>query len=310
MKIAVLDLGTNTFHLLIANIAQGQYEILSRTRQYVYLAQDGIGNISEDAISRAEQAAHFFSRILKDEQVNQCRITSTAALRTATNGADLGQRISKILGWPVEIISGDREAELIYKGTALIHPFSTEHTSLIMDIGGGSVEFILVKNSKISWAQSFPIGIAVLKKHFHANDVISNPEILELRTFIKSALVDLDEQINQHQPVELIGASGTFDVIQAQLGGDRANNLIESFPFSSFDNIYKTLGKSSTAERINNFQIPKTRAELIVVALELIHHIRQYPSLETLSVSAYALKEGLLAEMLESNNNAQNTKTN
>ncbi|MDQ4140147.1 MAG: phosphatase, partial [Bacteroidota bacterium] len=171
-RIALIDMGTNTFHLLIAEIKpEGEPETLVKLKESVKLGQDGIslGAIAPDAVERALQTLTNFKVEIDKYDVSEVRAVATSAVRNAANGAKLTAAILKQTGIEVEVISGDREAELIYYGVKLALEIGSER-SLIIDIGGGSVEFIICDGDTIFWKQSFEIGAQRLMDKFFIND--------------------------------------------------------------------------------------------------------------------------------------------
>ena len=161
-KYGVIDLGTNTFHLLIIETDDTDaFREIYREQHFVKLAEDGIGTIGAAPYARALKVMQDFEEVLDKQQVSGLCAFGTAALRTARNGQAFIEEVKTLTGIEVELITGDREAELIHKGVLQAVPFSSE-CWLIMDIGGGSVEFIIADKNEMYWAQSFPIGVAVL----------------------------------------------------------------------------------------------------------------------------------------------------
>ncbi|NJK83906.1 MAG: hypothetical protein HC912_08960 [Saprospiraceae bacterium] len=150
-RYAVIDLGTNTFHLLI--VEQNRQK-LYQERQFVKLAENGIEHISAAPFQRGIETMLHFHRVLKKFDVQQVQAFGTAALRTAHNGSAFIEEVEEATGIEIQLISGEREAALIQKGVAQAIPATDAH-SLIMDIGGGSVEFILANQHEVFWAQSF-----------------------------------------------------------------------------------------------------------------------------------------------------------
>lgn len=183
---AVIDLGTNTFHLLIVeDNGDGSFRELYRKQHFVKLAEEGIQTIGAAAFARGLDVMESFNITLDEYKVNQLTAFGTAALRTASNGQDFVNQVKEKNGIEIELISGDREAVLIHKGVLQAVPFTSERM-LIMDIGGGSVEFIIADKNQVYWAQSFPIGVAVLYKNFHQNNPITNTEIQATQAFCEN----------------------------------------------------------------------------------------------------------------------------
>ena len=181
---------------------------------------------------------------------------------------------------------------------SLAVPIAANETVLIMDIGGGSVEFIIANPQQVFWAQSFPIGVAVLFKQFHHSDPIVEHEITDLFSFLNDILQPLDRALQQFPVDRLIGASGTFDVLEDNLKkiiSDVNYSTIQLIEFSSF---LKKIVQSTQAQRYQMPQIPRERADLIVVALLLIEVTLKRLNIEELSVSHFAMKEGILRELV------------
>jgi len=185
-KFAALDLGTNTFHLLIASFSEeGKLIEHYRKRYYIHLAADGIRKIGKEPYKRAISCINDFAKTLAEHDIKDISCSGTAAMRTASNGPDLVKDIRKISGINVKIIDGITEAKLIYQGVSLAIPETQKGNHLIMDIGGGSVEFIIIKNGHYYWSDSYDIGIAILKKEFHTIEPIGRDEIMLMNQFIR-----------------------------------------------------------------------------------------------------------------------------
>jgi len=298
-RYGVIDLGTNTFHLLIVEkLPNGNTHEIFRKRVFVKLASDGIQTIGIAPFQRGLNAMINFHQILEKHQVKNIRAIGTAALRTANNGNDFVQLIFQKTGIGIQLIDGKEEAKLIYQGVREAFPLK-EDPVLIMDIGGGSVEFIIANKSGIKWSQSFPIGVAVLFKSFHKNDPISSTEIQEINTALAQILSPLFEALKQHSVDKLIGASGTFDVLELFLSQKDNSELYAIIPVFSYANFSKKLIFTTVAERLALQRLPDSRADLIVVALILIDFIVKAANIRTIITSPYAMKEGVLAEMIK-----------
>ena len=169
-RLALIDMGTNTFHLLIVELpaAPGQppHELL-RTKAGVRLGEGGIsrGEIAPAPYARALHTMAGFKEEMELHSVTQVRATATSAMRVARNGPALVREISEQFGIEVEVIAGGREAELIWRGVRQAVPLGPQR-QLIVDIGGGSVEFIIANDHEIFWKQSFEIGAQRLLDQF------------------------------------------------------------------------------------------------------------------------------------------------
>lgn len=297
-QIAVIDLGTNTFHLLIVAIDGGQFSTVYRERKFIKLAEQGIETIAAAAYQRAMEVMIAYAKTLEEYEVGQCRAFGTAALRTASNGAKFIQEVFQKTGIQIQLIDGQREASLIHKGVALAVPLA-KHPLLIMDIGGGSVEFILANQDQVFWAQSFPIGVAVLQRNFHQHDPINPEEKAALLGFLDQALVPLQAALKRFPCHELAGASGTFDVLENMLSEDRCGPYCAEIAAQKLEIISSQIIDNALPERLLIPGLPKERADLIVVALLLIEYICKLAAIDTIYVSAFAMKEGMIAELMQ-----------
>lgn len=295
--LACIDLGTNTFHLLIVETTDQGFREIYRKRIYVILAENGIQTIGPAPYRRALAAIDAFSGAIAKHNPSQLKIIGTEAMRTASNGQQLITHIQDELSVTPEIISGRREAELIMKGTSLIVDLNMGN-NLIMDIGGGSVEFILVKEGKIQFMQSYKIGVSVLFNKYHHQDPISTKELETLEAYLEEVLTPVSSQLKELDSFNLIGASGSYEVLQSVIEKEIKSDSCSEFSISTFLVLYKQLIKSSVNERLQIEGMPANRVELIVVAFALIKHIVDHDQCQKIIVSPYALKEGVLSELI------------
>lgn len=298
-KIAVLDLGTNTFHLLIVSVSNGKYfEEILRKRDFVNLAEEGIATIGQSAVDRVKKTIKTFANLLQSQGVDHLEVIGTAALRTATNGPEIVDFIQGQLKVPVQVISGDKEANLIFRGTQLVTDLS-QTNNLIMDIGGGSIEFILTANNKQEWAKSYPLGISVLYKRFNTSDPISKQEIKEISILLVKDFQDLFDKVRPFQMTALIGASGTFEVLQLIKEKEIFRHKASIVSQKEFSSMYDLITTSSLSERLTMGEIPSQRATLIPLAMVLIKVILDNIDFKEIQVSPYALKEGIISKYLD-----------
>jgi exopolyphosphatase/guanosine-5'-triphosphate,3'-diphosphate pyrophosphatase len=223
----------------------------------------------------------------------------TATLRRAENAPFFIQQVYEKTGIKVAVISGDEEALLIAGGVHLAIPFIEEKV-LIMDIGGGSVEFIISEGETIYWSKSFPIGISILYNYFHKKDPISEEEIVKLTQFLDESLVDLMAILRVHNVHHLVGASGTFDVLEDFLSDVSIKN--KHATTVSVDHVFPVLDeiiKKSLSQRLEYKEIPETRAEMIVAAMVLIKFILTEGKFSSLTYSSFAMKEGILRKFMK-----------
>jgi exopolyphosphatase / guanosine-5'-triphosphate,3'-diphosphate pyrophosphatase len=304
MRVAVIDLGTNTFHLLIAEKAGKELEILYKTNVPVKLGEGRINDniIIPAAFERGINCLRDFSQIIADYQVDKIRATATSAVRSAENGKDFVAVINERTGINIETISGDEEAELIYQGVKLSGAITD--LSLIMDIGGGSVEFILCDTDKLIWKKSYNIGAARLMQQFFKSDPINDGDKNAILFHIQTQLADLFEICEKHQPKVLIGSAGAFETF-AELT-IRKNNLKTDintartfeFNFNDYIEIASKLLNSTHQERSAMPGIIPLRVDMIVIAALITNYVLGRCKINRLTLSTYDLKMGVLASLI------------
>jgi len=296
-RYGVIDLGTNTFHLLIIEkLPDGKHFEIFRKRVFVKLASEGIHTIGTAPFERGLDTMLQFHQLLQAHKVTNIRALGTAALRTASNGGNFVRLIAEKTGIHIELIDGSEEARLISEGVKQAVPLTKEDV-LIMDIGGGSVEFIITNQTGIKWSQSFPVGVAVLFESFHKSNPITVSEIQQVNTHLTERLAPLFIALQKYTVDKLIGASGTFDVLELFLAEAGNQGLYAMVPIDDYRHFSKKIIHTTVAERLAMQRLPDSRADLIVVALVLIDFIIKAADIQTIITSAYAMKEGALAEM-------------
>ncbi len=306
-KVAVMDLGTNTFHLLIAEGSAASYREVVHKHEPVKLGEGGINKdiIQPAAYERGINTIQNFHRDIVTHGVKDARAVATSALRGASNGKQFIDEVAEKTGIAIETIDGEQEADYIYKGVKLAGSLSRQ-TSLIMDIGGGSVEFIVGNKHSILWKQSFEIGAARLMDKFHRTDPIPPESIRALNSYLQENLISLLAVASKYPADVLIGSSGAFEtfaeVIEFEKGNPFDLKAIKNYTFQKDDliNVTDKLIASSHHERENTKGIIPVRIDMIVVASIITRFIMQALSIDQVCMSTNSLKEGVLAEMMGS----------
>jgi exopolyphosphatase / guanosine-5'-triphosphate,3'-diphosphate pyrophosphatase len=298
MRLAIIDLGSNTFHVLITDVGEnGVFNEVYKKRIFVGLGEGGIDFLKTEAIKRGLDAATIFKSILDEYQPYKTIITGTAALRNAANAIDFIEPAQIIFGQNISIIDGDKEAKFIFEGIKLLSKM--EEPTLIMDIGGGSTEFILVKNGELIWAESYKLGIGVLHPLFHLQEPISQQNIELCKKHILKVVQPLVAQLQNIRVETMIGASGTFEIFESMSGKKNIRNQANYIDKQVVLDIINKVVIASDEERMKMEGLPNERVGLIVVALVLVDTILELVNPDQMIISPYALKEGVLASMLE-----------
>lgn len=298
-RVAIIDMGTNTFHLLIATRTATGHEVTYREKVPVRIGVGGInqGMLTEAGISRALVAMKEFRKTLDEQKITHVRAFGTSAFRSAKNGREAAMRIERETGIKTEIIDGRQEADYIYRGVRSAMDLG-EKPSLIIDIGGGSVEFIIGNKNELLWSRSFEIGGQRLLEKFQKHDPILAEEVDQLSQYLSDQLTPLLDAIRQFNPKTMVGSSGTFDTLSDIYCYQNKIEVQETpetpFAIKAFPPIFKELLMKNREERLRIPGMIEMRVSMIVVACCLIDFILTSHHFEEIRVSSYSLKEGVL----------------
>ncbi|MBL7911734.1 MAG: phosphatase [Bacteroidia bacterium] len=304
MRLAVIDCGTNTFNLLIVEFnSQKKYSKVFNSRIPVKLGQGSInkGFIGDEPFKRGVDAMKILNHEISKYNVSKILAFATSAVRDADNGKQFVEEVKRQTNIDVEIINGDREAELIYLGNKAAVDLN-DNVSLIMDIGGGSNEFILANNKGLLWKQSFPIGAARMLEKFSPSDPITLKEIADIKEYMKVQLAPLIEAAKEFMPMELIGSSGAFDsvveIIHGELNGEPISETKTCYDINMNDYLHvsKLIKHSTLEERKNIKGLVAMRFDMIVISCLMIDVVIKAFNIPQMRVSTYSLKEGALID--------------
>jgi exopolyphosphatase/guanosine-5'-triphosphate,3'-diphosphate pyrophosphatase len=301
-KIAIIDLGTNTCNLLVAEYASPDFRVLYQGKEVVKLAKSGVDKncLMPDALARARNAIQKHLEIIKRYQVDELQVIATSAIREAANRTWFVSELEQLTGINLQIISGNREAELIFKGVLLAMDAVDDH-SLILDIGGGSNEFILTKNRQAYWKQSFPIGMARVIDRIPPSDPITGYEIDKMVSFFNSHLSELWEVVSKLEVTDLIGCSGAFDTLADLIDHTdpgTKSRVRQEISIIEFERVYELLIGSTIEERVKMKGMESIRIEMIVPAVVFIKLVVDRLNIKKIIQTDFALREGILYECI------------
>ncbi|GAB1450470.1 hypothetical protein MASR2M47_05260 [Draconibacterium sp.] len=302
MKLAVIDLGTNTCNLLIAETNNDGFTILHQSKQLVKLGDNKIkdNEISPEATKRIIEALEIQKKIIEKHQTETIRVIATSAIRTANNKIQILETLSENLGWLIKVVSGEKEAELIFKGVLLA--FSTFNTpALIVDIGGGSNELVVAHKKEMLWKESQPTGMARVINKFNLSDPIQPIEIEALKSFFLLAHKNAIEKCRSEKVKTLVGCSGAFDtiadIIDSTNPGEK-QRITQKISLSDFNQIYEKLIHSNQEQRLTMKGMDSVRVDLIVPAVILIEQLILEIGITQITQTDFALREGVLFELM------------
>lgn len=302
-KKAVIDIGTNTFHLLIATVDNdNNINVIYKNTIAVKLGEGGVnkGFIMPEAYKRGIDALILFRQALDEHQMESVKATATAAVRGATNGQQFIDEALAKANIKIDIIDGLKEAEYIYagaKGAGVL----TNETAMIMDIGGGSVEFIICNQNEIFWKKSYLLGAArLLADYYQHENVIEQATISTMEKAFTLTLANLKSATAQLKPRTLIGTAGSFDsyanIISVRKNNvfDAANTKSFTHNFEEFGNLLNELITSTHQQRAVIKGLIPLRIDMILMASLLTQFIIKQSKINKIITCTYSLKEGLL----------------
>jgi len=306
-RVAIIDCGTNTFNLLVKEKVEGKWKTLFKTKLPVKL---GAGGFSENVLmpnrmARGLDALYSYKNVIDSLEVKDVRVFATSAVREASNGNVFVAKVKKHLNFDMEVISGDREAELIFEGVVQTTD-EIKEDFLIMDIGGGSTEFIFVRDQKQLWRKSYLLGVSRIHGMLNPASRINQDDVHRLRAHLNNELQDLISFLKENPAHVLVGSSGSFDTLfdMYQFGRakdaskDSAKLKLNEIPFKAYPSIHQWLVGSTLEERLKHPSIPQMRAEYMPLSTYLVKFILEQSNFNKIYQSEYALKEGVLAHYL------------
>ncbi|PKR82319.1 hypothetical protein CW751_03015 [Brumimicrobium salinarum] len=297
MRGAVIDLGTNTFGLIVFEIHGSGFKVLLTDKSFVDLGKGGINSnyIADEAMERAIFALDHFIDSCRAYEVypNMIRAFGTSALRDAKNGQVLLKHMKTYHQLDIQLINGVQEANLVYEGVRAIHDFS-EDSSCIMDIGGGSTEFTVTKCHKIVDQKSFNIGISRIIQLFELSDPLCSNDIKRIKLFLEVQTKDYFKTLKVD---ELIGAAGSFETYFLLLNKTSAydNYKTHLLPLDELNKMLDYLIFSTREERNNDYWIADYRKDMINVAAYKTKWILDQIGASACCFSPAGIKEGVIA---------------
>jgi len=292
---AVVDLGSNSFHMMIAQVVAGSVQIIGRVKRKVRLASglDEEGNLTDEAMLRGWECLDLFAERLQDIPKSNIRIAGTATLRLAKNVNVFLEKAEAILGYPIEIISGVKEAETIYKGVAFTS--SNNHKRLVVDIGGASTELVAGDGDQPVVCKSLNLGCVTYLERFFPNGYLSEQNFTAAIAAAEEELLKIRDLYKDFNWQEEVGASGTVQAIQEILMHQGHDEII------TLDRLVAIMQQSITYGSIDNLNIPgltKERRLVFPSGIAILIAIFRQLNLSGMTLAGGALREGQLYSML------------
>lgn len=311
-RIAAIDIGTNSFHLIIVEVREnGKLKLLDRQREFLRLGSElgeDLSFISDNEKEKAVSVLKNFSTLAQYHKAT-IRAVSTSAVREAKNKNEFIEAVFEQTGVKVETIEGTEEANLIFLG--MKNALSINDKSVLgIDIGGGSTEFIYGVNGFPVFAESVKIGAVRLSKKFFPHFIISESSVKECSEYVEQQ-IKMNGNIQTNIKLDFaVGSSGTIDTIclikQFQKNAEikpRLNGY--TFDRAEFDEIYsRVMSLKNPSERISVPGIETKRADIIPAGFIILKKIFELFNIREMVLSEYALREGVVFDLISKGNRA------
>ena len=309
MKVGIIDLGTNTFNLLIAEIDDvGGYKQVYRSKVGVKLGEGSFAKnyITEEAMERAMVALHAQISVIKDQYCDRILAFATAAVRNASNAQQFIDKVYSAFQVKIRVIDGELEASMIFQGVQMSGAL-TDQNALIMDIGGGSTEFIVANDQEIIWKQSYELGVTRLVEKMEPDDPITPAQIEETKSHLIQTMSEVFDVVKQEQVKILIGSSGSFDsfadVLSYRKNTFEQDALRSTLQFNSEElrPYLNELVTTTISQRQAMTGMAPIRANIINMSAIFVLLVLEKTNIPVVKLSRYALKEGVLFDVLKGN---------
>ena len=302
MKIAAIDIGTNSIHMVIVHVEEHRiFEIIDREKEMVFLGKGSLlrGRLTQENIDRGLAALKTLKGIADSHRVDRIIATATSAVREASNGREFVALVKRETGIQVQVLSGTEEARMITLAVRDVIDLK-DRRALICDIGGGSMELIVADARHIYFAESLKAGVIRLTERFMKHDPPGSKDIKKLRRWLKIRLERMSRKIQNLNPEIAIGTSGTILAFGQIILANRKNGKQdkERISITELEEVNEELMEMTLEERLKFPGLDKKRAEQIVAGGVLIEMMMETCRLNELMLCDRALREGLIANYL------------
>ncbi|MBU3055009.1 exopolyphosphatase [Pseudomonas indica] len=295
--IAAIDLGSNSFHMVLAKPDQSEIRILERLGDKVQLAAgiDEARMLSEEAMQRGLDCLRRFAQLINGMPQGSVRIVGTNALREARNRSEFIRRAEELLGHPVEVISGREEARLIYLGVSHTYP-NTPGKRLVVDIGGGSTEFIIGQRFESLLRESLQMGCVSYTQRYFRDGKITAARYAQAYTAARLELMGIEQSLRRLGWQESVGASGTIRAVGLAIkSGGHGNGEVNAEGLAW---LKRKLLKLGEVEKLDMEGIKPDRRAIFPAGLAILEAIFDALELQQMAHSEGALREGVLYDLL------------
>ena len=305
MRIAAIDVGSNSIHMVVAQVeSDGRFHVLDRAKEAVRLGHRTLnsGRLSNEAMDAGVHTLAAFRMLAERQEVTRFKAVATSAVREAANGGDFIQRVRDEVGLRLTVIPGREEARLIYLGVRHAIDLRGEAT-LIVDVGGGSVELILTEDAHAVALHSLKLGVARLSEKFLASDPPKAKELNDLQAHLTAQLEPTLDRLAQRDVRRVVGTSGTMlnlIAIAAHQRGETVDGRLHHLAVTPEEiaRVRRILCKADRDERLRVKGLDAKRVDTIVAGACLADQLLQRVGAKELIACTWALREGVLLDFI------------
>ncbi|NOU20954.1 MAG: exopolyphosphatase [Methyloglobulus sp.] len=295
--VAAVDLGSNSFHMIVCSLTDGKLQTVDRLKEMVRLAAglDKKNVLDQDTQKRALACLERFGQRIRDFPADSVRIVGTSTLRNAKNAQQFLEKAEKALNHPIHIISGIEEARLIYQGVA--HSVgSTADLRLVVDIGGGSTEYIIGKEATPTTKESLSMGCVSMSNRFFGQGQLSKNAFNKALLFAEQKLEPFQKRFHRKHWDEAIGSSGTLRSIDKVLQAKGWSN--NGITMTGLEHLVAHIKQCSHINELNLPELDPERLPVFPGGVAITYATFKNLDIEQMSVSDGALREGLIQDLL------------
>jgi exopolyphosphatase/guanosine-5'-triphosphate,3'-diphosphate pyrophosphatase len=305
IRICVIDIGSNSFHAILFDaFPDGTFETVDTLKEMVKLGEGGFRShrLTEEAQQRGLDALHLIREMADGYGVSDYVACATSAVREASNGGEFIERVKDETGIYIRTITGETEATLIYK--AVRHAVDLSEPALLVDIGGGSTEFIVADREEVYLARSLKLGAARMTEEYITTDPVAGPEFRALRAHIRKELGPVFREAHERGIRRVVGSSGTLKNIAelaSAAAGEAGTYFDYVFDAANIRRVTKLLMRSDHDQRLATPGVQEKRVDQIVAGAILIDVVLKDLGIRRFEVSPDALREGIVIDFVERN---------
>lgn len=310
MKIASIDIGTNTCNLLVAEYSeQHKLSFLHREKRAITLINNKDyknQNVSDESVDNLIKVVNDYKGTVENLGAKKLIVTATSGIRSANNKQHILTQVQRNTGIYIDVIDGNREAELVFSGVKNAIRLDNIPV-LIIDIGGGSIEFVIANKTEIIWKKSYQIGVARLLNLHCFSDPLLAKDIETIYSILDDTLSDLLDFCETYKINRLVGSSGSYetfaDLIKYEFNDDRVSthhsyNILD---MSKFTSIHNKLISLDIEQRKQMPGMEPIRVKMIPIASVITKYLIDKLDIKIITQSNYSIKEGLIFDYIRKN---------